>query len=143
MWKAGSKPLKPVADAYLSKAPDWRVMQAHIEALLEARGRSQIKVTEEVATARVQTLGQVVVTLIHHNRNSAAAIDLTAQAVDPNSPEDVAQLQKVCRKQTKKIDAVLKGLHSMAEEKALRTTPYMHEDTMFDIADIVDPDDLA
>jgi hypothetical protein len=31
----------------------------------------------------------------------------------------------------------------MAEEKALRTTPYMHEDTMFDIADIVDPDDLA
>ena len=118
-------------------------MQAHIEALLEARGRSQIKVTEEVATARVQTLGQVVVTLIHHNRNSAAAIDLTAQAVDPNSPEDVAQLQKVCRKQTKKIDAVLKGLHSMAEEKALRTTPYMHEDTMFDIADVVDPDDLA
>ena len=123
------------ADAYLVKDTDLRVLNARMQALLKTTTRNAETTRREVESVQRQTLSQSVTTVAHHINNSVMAISSAARVIDPANAEHVAKLQHVCQLESRKILFVLKALKKMADTEELKSTTYVGEELMFDLAE--------
>lgn len=86
--------------------------------------------------ARVEGIGQTLVTLSHHLNNAAQAISGVAQLCqsDPENVRQHHQLAAIALKQTTRISAVLQSLQQMVDHTDARTVDYAgFPDRMLDI----------
>ncbi|MBU0517936.1 response regulator [bacterium] len=112
------------ADDYVSKPFEFEELMVRIKSLLRMRHIEKELRDKETHLARVQTMGQLLVTLAHHINNSLAVISGRAQATKSDNVAMVDKMKKACLKESLKIEAVLKSLEEMANEMKISTTSY-------------------
>jgi len=118
------KGLEMGADDYVSKPFEFEELMVRIKSLLRMRSIERELRDRETNLARVQTMGQLLVTMAHHINNSLAVISGRAQATKSDNVEMVEKMKKACLKESRKIQAVLKSLEEMARQMKINTTNY-------------------
>lgn len=122
------------ADDYVTKPFQGEEVLMRVRSLLRVRQIERELREKETFLARVETLGQLLVTMAHYINNSLAIISGRAQATKENNPEQLRQLKDACVKETARIDAVIKSLEDMARKMKISTAAYAGiEDAMLDI----------
>jgi DNA-binding response OmpR family regulator len=122
------------ADDYITKPFDMEEVLVRVRALLRMKKLEKALREKETHLARVQTIGQVLVTLAHHINNSLAIISGRAQTMQPGNPDQVAKLIDACLSQTRKISAVLESLKATATQMKINTRDYAGiENAMLDL----------
>ena len=130
--------LEAGADDYITKPFQMAEVAARINAHLRIQTLQDEVLAREKRLARVEGIGQTLVTLAHHINNATQAISGMAQISQMN-PEDEDQhrlLADTALRQTERICAVLDALQQMVENFDLRTTDYAGDpNRMLDIDD--------
>lgn len=122
------------ADDYVTKPFQSEEVLMRVRSLLRVRRIEKELREKETFLARVETLGQLLVTIAHHINNSLAIISGRAQATKEGNSEQLQQLKDACTKETARIDAVIKSLEDMANKMKISTASYAGiEDAMLDI----------
>jgi DNA-binding response OmpR family regulator len=130
------KGLDAGADDYITKPFHMGEVAARIKAQLRIQSLQREVVERQKRLARLQGIGQTLVTLAHHINNATQAISGMAQLCQ-DGPEDLEQhhhLVDISLRQSAKISAVLQSLQQMVERMDARTTDYAGDpDRMLDI----------
>ena len=122
------------ADDYVTKPFHIEELLLRIRSLLRARQLERELRDKETRLVRIETLGQLLVTLAHHINNSLTILSGRAQVLDARNPEQAQKLKEACLMQVRRIEAVLKSLQSMANQMKLSTASYVGMDNaMIDI----------
>jgi CheY-like chemotaxis protein len=128
------KGLEIGADDYMTKPFEFEELLVRIKSLLRMRWIERELREKETHLARIETMGQLLVTIAHYVNNSLAVISGRAQAVKKGDAESVAKLKKACLRETRRIEAVIKSLEAMAKQMKVSTTSYAGvENAMLDI----------
>ncbi len=130
------KGLDAGADDYITKPFHMGEVAARIKAQLRIQSLQREVLEREKRLARLQGIGQTLVTLAHHINNATQAISGMAQLCR-DGPDDLGQhhqLVDISLRQSVKISAVLQSLQQMVEQMDARTTDYAGDpDRMLDI----------
>jgi DNA-binding response OmpR family regulator len=122
------------ADDYVTKPFQTEEVLMRVRSLLRVRKIERELRHKETFLARVETLGQLLVTMAHYINNSLAIISGRAEATKEGDVEQLQLLKEACAKETARIDAVLQSLEEMAKQMKISTTSYAGvEDAMLDI----------
>ncbi len=122
------------ADDYMTKPFEFEELMVRIKSLLRMRWIERELREKETHLARIETMGQLLVTIAHYINNSLAVISGRAQAVKKTDAQSVAKLKSACLKETRRIEAVIKSLEAMAKQMKVNTTSYAGvENAMLDI----------
>ncbi|MCX6639748.1 MAG: response regulator [bacterium] len=122
------------ADDYITKPFDMEEVLVRVRSLLRMRRIERQLREKESHLARIEVVGQLLVTMAHYINNSLAVISGRAQALKDDNPEQARKLREACFKQTRKISAVLESLEAMAKHMKISTTSYAGmENAMLDI----------
>lgn len=122
------------ADDYVTKPFHIEEVLLRVRSLLRARQIERELREKETRLARIETMGQLLVTLAHHINNSLTILSGRAQVLDARNPEQAQKLKEACLLQARRIEAVLKSLRSMAHQMKLSTASYAGMDNaMMDI----------
>ena len=130
------KGLDAGADDYITKPFHMGEVVARIKAQLRIQSLQREVLEREKRLARLQGIGQTLVTLAHHINNATQAISGMAQLCreDPNELEQHHHLVDISFRQSAKISAVLQSLQQMVERMDAKTTDYAGDpDRMLDI----------
>lgn len=118
------KGLEAGADDYVTKPFQMEEVMMRVRALLRMRDiESQLR-EKESHLARVQTVGQLLVTMAHHINNSLAIMQGRAQSLKVGNAGQVEKFQNTCLQQTRRIQAVLKSLEELVQQMEISTTSY-------------------
>ncbi len=130
------KGLDAGADDYITKPFHMGEVAARIKAQLRIQDLQREVVERGKILARVEGIGQTLVTLSHHINNAAQAISGMSQLcqTDPENIQQHHQLAQIALKQTNRISAVLQSLQQMVDHMDVRTVDYAGDpDRMLDI----------
>ena len=128
------KGLEAGADDYVTKPFHIEEVEVRVRSLLRMKQIERELRDKETRLARIDTVGQLLVTMAHYINNALAVLNGRAQAVDVNDPQQAEKLKESCLKQTQRIKAVLDSLKTMAVQMNISTTSYAGlEDAMLDI----------
>ena len=126
--------LEAGADDYITKPFHIQEVLVRVKSILRMRKIEKELREKETYLVRVETIGQLLVTMAHYINNSLAIIEGRAQATSVNDHEQVQKLKIACSKEARRIEAVLKSLEDMAEQMKISTTSYAgNENAMMDI----------
>ena len=130
------KGLDAGAADYVTKPFHIGEVAARINAQLRIRELQQEVLEREKRLARLEGIGQILVTLSHHINNATQAIFGMAQLCQA-VPEDIGQYRQlvdIALRHSVRISAVLQSLQQMVNRMDVRTTDYAGEaDRMLDI----------
>ena len=120
------KGLDAGADDYITKPFHLGEVVARIKALLRIQELQREVLEREKRLARVEVIGQIMVTLAHHINNAIQAVFGMAQLCEaaPDNLQSHHHLVDIALKQSAKISAVLKCLQKMVDRMDLRTADY-------------------
>ena len=124
------------ADDYITKPFQLAEVAARINAHLRIQTLQREVLEREKRLARLEGIGQTLVTLAHHINNATQAISGMAQLsqLHVDDAEQHRQLADTTLRQTERICAVLEALQQMVDQMDLRTTDYAGDpDRMLDI----------
>ena len=130
------KGLDAGADDYITKPFQIDEVAARIKAQLRIQELQREVLEREKTLARVEGIGQTLVTLAHHINNATQAISGMAQLcqADGSDPEQHRQLVRIALKQSARISAVLHSLQQVVDRMDIRTADYAGDpDRMLDI----------
>ena len=130
------KGLDAGADDYITKPFQIDEVAARIKAQLRIQELQREVLEREKTLARVEGIGQTLVTLAHHINNATQAISGMAQLcqADGSDPEQNRQLVRIALKQSARISAVLHSLQQVVDRMDIRTADYAGDpDRMLDI----------
>jgi DNA-binding response OmpR family regulator len=115
------------ADDYVVKPFHPEEVLMRVRSLLRMKQIERDLREKEVRLARVEAVGQLLVTLAHHINNSLAVLMGRAQAT---KTEDVyaLKLKEVCMRQSERITVVLKSLEEQVGRLQLEAVPYAGSD---------------
>ncbi len=126
------------ADDYITKPFQMPEVAARINAHLRIQALQDEVLSRERRIARLDGVGQTLVTLAHHINNATQAISGMAQLsqLNPEDAEQHKQMSETAIRQTARICAVLKTLQQMVDRMDIKTTDYAGDpDRMLDIED--------
>ena len=119
------------ADDYITKPFSIEEVVARIHAhlriqTLQREAMEREAMEREKLLARVEGIGQTLVTLAHHINNATQSISGMAQLcqLEPDNADQHRELIKISLSQTEKISAVLESLRQMVDHLDIRTTDY-------------------
>jgi len=114
------------ADDYITKPFHVGEVVARIRTLLRLKDLQARVVDREKRLAKIQGVGQTLVTLSHHINNATQSISGQAQLAreSDNKADTHEQLVDVCLRQTERIRSVLENFHEMVEDMNLKTSEY-------------------
>lgn len=124
------------ADDYITKPFQLAEVAARINAHLRIQTLQREVLEREKRLARLEGIGQTLVTLAHHINNATQAISGMAQLsqLHVDDADQHHQLADTSLRQTERICAVLEALQQMVDQMDLRTTDYAGDpDRMLDI----------
>lgn len=126
------------ADDYITKLFKIEEGVARIRAHLRIQTLQKQVLERERLLARVEGIGQTLVTLSHHLNNASQAMSGMAQLceMEPENTEHHQDLTRVTLKQTARISAVLQSFQMTVEKVEIKTADYVGDpDRMLDIED--------
>lgn len=130
------KGLNAGADDYVTKPFHVEEVNVRVRSLLRMKQIEKELRDKEAHLVRIETVGQLLVTMAHYINNSLAIVSGRAQALKSDDPKQAQKLKEACLKQTQRIEAVLESLKSMAQQMKISTTTYVGlDDAMLDIED--------
>jgi CheY-like chemotaxis protein len=117
-------------DDYISKPFEPEEMMARVQRqIAKTKGWKETE-----AQARVETLSQLMVTIAHHINNALAVMKGRAEFLSVEDEEQLESFKKAFKKQSKRIEAVVKSLMEMADQGKILSASYISDDSkMLDI----------
>ncbi|HEB84109.1 MAG TPA: hybrid sensor histidine kinase/response regulator, partial [Bacteroidetes bacterium] len=109
------------ADDYIVKPFDTEELLARVSSRLNKS--RQVLLDREAA--RVETLGQLIVTLAHYINNALAVIDGRTELTSETDVKQVKKLKETVLRQSRRIRMVVESLEEMASRRELATTDYV------------------
>ena len=126
------------ADDYITKLFKIEEVVARIRAHLRIQTLQKQVLERERLLARVEGIGQTLVTLSHHLNNASQAMFGMAQLceMEPENTEHHLDLTWVTLKQTARISTVLQSFQMTVEKVKIKTADYVGDpDRLLDIED--------
>jgi DNA-binding response OmpR family regulator len=115
------------ADDYVTKPFHPEEVLMRVRSLLRMKSIERELKEKDVQLARVDAIGQLLVTLAHHINNSLAVLVGRAQATKSEDPQ-AAKLREVCMRQSRRIQAVLQSLEELVNRTKLESVSYANSD---------------
>ena len=119
-----------------------REHQTFLEQRVEEETQKSLE--KERRLAKVEMLGQTMVTVAHYINNAMTAIignaDFCQKLDDRRSEKHVQDLIQVCIKEGRRIEAVVESLKEVAERMDLKTVEYLKDSgmLMLDVKDLIE-----
>ncbi len=128
------KGLEAGADDYITKPFEIEEVLVRIKSILRMRQMEKDLREKETELAKIETIGQLMVTMAHHINNALTSIGGRAQSARADNPVSAQKLIDVCLKETRRINAVIKSLEDIANHMKYSTVSYAGiENAMIDI----------